>query len=125
MASLTRQSLKPLLGSGRTAWKRSVQKTSQAMAEHLGGADFISEPEAIVIRRIAVFEAEMQIMEEKINQNRQQNLPMDEKFLDLYSRLANAQRRFLETVGMKRTPKDVTPTLSEYIEATAVVKESE
>jgi hypothetical protein len=94
------------------------------MAEHLGGADFISEPEAIVIRRIAVFEAEMQIMEEKINQNRQQNLPMDEKFLDLYSRLANAQRRFLETVGMKRTPKDVTPTLSEYVDATKTEPEA-
>jgi hypothetical protein len=45
---------------------------------------------------------------------------MDEKFLDLYSRLANAQRRFLESVGMKRIPRDVTPSLSEYVEATAV-----
>jgi hypothetical protein len=120
MASLTRRSLKPLLGSGMTAWKRSVRRTSQAMADHLGGADFISEPESLVIRRIAVFEAEMNLMEEKIAQDRQQNIQVDEKFIDLYSRLANAQRRFLESVGMKRVPRDVTPSLSEYVEATKV-----
>jgi hypothetical protein len=118
MAQLDRRSLKPLLGSGRTAWKRSVAQTSRAMTEHLGGADLISEPESLVIRRISVFEAEMRIMEEKINFDRQRGVPMDEKFIDLYSRLANAQRRLLETVGMKRVPRDVTPSLSEYVEAT-------
>ena len=66
----------------------------------------------------------MRLMEEKIAQDRQQNLPMDEKFLDLYSRLANAQRRFLETVGMKRVPKDITPSLSEYVEATKTEPEA-
>jgi hypothetical protein len=120
MAPLSRKSLKPLLGIGMTSWKRSVRKTSQNMAEHLGGADFISEPESLVIRRIAVFEAEMNLMEEKIAQDRHQGVPMDEKFLDLYSRLANAQRRFLESVGMKRVPRDVTPSLEEYVQATAV-----
>jgi hypothetical protein len=31
--------------------------------------------------------------------------------------LSNAQRRLLETVGLRRRPRDVTPTLREYLEA--------
>ncbi len=30
--------------------------------------------------------------------------------LDLYQRLANSLRRILETLGLDRAPKDVTPT---------------
>ena len=35
--------------------------------------------------------------------------------LDLYQRTANSLRRLLESVGLKRVPKDVTPSLAEYL----------
>jgi hypothetical protein len=99
--------------SGRTTWNRQVRATSDAMVEHLGGD--VTEPEKMVIRRIAVFEAEMQLMELQIAKDRHTGVEPSEKFIDLYSRLTNAQRRLLESVGMKRVPRDVTPTLSEYL----------
>ena len=33
----------------------------------------------------------------------------------LYQRTANSARRLLEAVGLKRQPRDVTPTLDEYL----------
>jgi hypothetical protein len=113
-----RRSIKTPGANGMTSWNRSVRDVHGAMAQHLGGEDMITTPETLLIRRIAVFEAEMRLMEAKIASDRQAKRDPDEKYVDLYSRLVNAQRRLLETVGMKRVPKDVTPTLSEYIQAT-------
>jgi hypothetical protein len=101
--------------NGMTAWNRTVREVHSAMATHLGGEDMITTPEIMLIRRIAVFEAEMRLMEAKIAVDRQRKQDPDEKYIDLYSRLVNAQRRLLESVGMKRVPKDVTPSLQEYL----------
>ena len=103
--------------SGQSAWNRAVRNTSTAMVEHLGGD--VTEPEKMLIRRIAVFESEMRLMELQIAKDRHSGIEPSEKFIDLYSRLANAQRRFLEAAGLKRVPKDVTPSLEEYVQATA------
>jgi len=86
------------------------------MAAHLGGEDMITTPEVLLIRRISVFEAELRLMEEQIALDRQRKVEPSEKFIDLYSRIVNSQRRLLETVGMKRIPRDVTPTLTEYLQ---------
>ena len=96
-----------------------MRRVHGAMAAHLGGEDMITEPEKMLIRRIAVFEAEMNLMEAKIASERQAKRDPDEKFIDLYSRLVNAQRRLLETVGMKRVPRTIVPSLEEYVELTA------
>jgi hypothetical protein len=109
--------------SGQSAWNRSVRNTSAAMAQHLGGD--LTEPEKMLVRRVAVFEAEMQLMELNIARSRFEKREPEEKYIDLYSRLVNAQRRLLETVGMKRVAKDITPSLSEYIRNTATLNEEE
>jgi len=33
----------------------------------------------------------------------------------LYCTLANAQKRLLESVGLRRVPRDVTPSLTDYL----------
>jgi hypothetical protein len=103
--------------SGQSAWNRSVRNTSAAMVEHLGGD--ATEPERMLVRRVAVFEAELKLMELNIAKQRFEGIEPNEKYIDLYSRIVNSQRRLLETVGMKRVAKDITPSLSEYIRATA------
>jgi hypothetical protein len=103
--------------SGQSAWNRSVRNTSAAMVEHLGGD--VTEPEKMLIRRIAVFESELKLMELAIARQRFEGVEPDERYIDLYSRITNSQRRLLESVGMKRVPKDVTPSISEYIRASA------
>ena len=102
-----------------TSWNRMVREVHGAMAQHLGGEDMITTPETLLIRRIAVFEAEMRLMEAKIASDRQAKHDPDEKYVDLYSRLVNAQRRLLESVGMKRVPRTIVPSLEEYVELTA------
>jgi hypothetical protein len=105
--------------NGMTSWNRTVREVHGAMAQHLGGEDMITTPETLLIRRIAVFEAEMRLMEAKIAGDRQAKHDPDEKYVDLYSRLVNAQRRLLESVGMKRVPRTIVPSLEEYVELTA------
>jgi hypothetical protein len=104
---------------GMTAWSRVVRDIHGAMEQHLGGEDLVSTPETLLIRRIAVFEAEMRLMENKIAADRAAKRDPDEKYVDLYSRLVNAQRRLLESVGMKRVPRTIVPSLEEYVELTA------
>jgi hypothetical protein len=105
--------IKTAVAPGMTSWNRVVRKISGEMVQHLGGD--VSEPEKMLIRRISVIEAELAHMEQKIAADRHRGVEPDERYLDLYSRLANGQRRFLEAAGLKRVPKDVTPTLSEYL----------
>jgi hypothetical protein len=38
-----------------------------------------------------------------------------ERDLDLYIRGSGSLRRLLETLGIKRVPRDVTPTLDQYL----------
>ena len=114
-----RQRGKVYSSNGQTSWNRTVREVHGAMAAHLGGEDMITEPEKMLIRRIAVFESEMRLMEAKIASERQAHRDPDEKFIDLYSRLVNAQRRLLESVGMKRVPRTIVPLLEEYVELTA------
>jgi hypothetical protein len=122
MSVLTkRKPIKTPGANGQTSWNRTVRTVHGAMASHLGGEDMITTPETMLIRRIAVFEAEMRLMEAKIASDRQSKKDPDEKYIDLYSRLVNAQRRLLESVGMKRVPRTVVPTLEEYIDAEPVV----
>ena len=36
--------------------------------------------------------------------------------LDLYQRMTNTLRRLLEALGIQRRPRDVTPTLNQYLD---------
>jgi hypothetical protein len=122
MSTLTKRPPKMIGSNGQSSWNRAVRDVTNAMAAHLGGVDMITTPEEMLIRRIAVFEAEMRLMEAKIAADRQRKVDPDEKYIDLYSRLVNAQRRLLESVGMKRVPRTVVPTLEEYIDAEPVAE---
>ena len=35
--------------------------------------------------------------------------------IDLYQRTANSLRRLLESIGLKRVPRDVTPSVADYV----------
>ena len=104
--------------NGNSSWNRVLRDVHAAMASHLGGLDMITKAEEMLIRRIAVFEAEMREMEMKIAADRKAKTSPDEKFIDLYSRLANSQHRLLKEIGMKRIPRTVVPTLNEYLDLT-------
>jgi hypothetical protein len=82
----------------------------------LGGDSNVSEGERAIIRRAATLIVELERME----RNFALAEGADILTLEVYQRAANSMRRLLEAVGLQRRSRDVTPSLSEYLEASHV-----
>jgi hypothetical protein len=96
---------------GRSAWMRRFRDLFEAHVADLGGDDQISEAERSIARRAAVLATECERMEAGFATVGAAT--PDE--LDLYGRTANSLRRLLESTGLQRRPRDVTPDLSTYL----------
>lgn len=100
---------------GRSAW---VRRCKELIADHvndLGGIDIVSAAERSLIRRAAVLAVELERYERKFALAGEAS-PED---LDIYARVAGNLRRLLESVGLQRRPREVTPTLLEYLNSEA------
>ncbi|MEY9671487.1 hypothetical protein ABIE93_001421 [Bradyrhizobium elkanii] len=69
-----------------------------------------SEAELAIVRRAATLIVQLEQMEAKFAVE-----DASPTALETYQRLANSMRRLLESVGLKRRPRDVTPNLHEYL----------
>jgi hypothetical protein len=85
-----------------------------------GGEDVVSAAEHSIIRRIATISVELELLERKFALKGKGASPED---LDLYFRGANSLRRLLESVGLKRVARDVTPLLQDYLARRAVAED--
>ena len=86
------------------------------MALHLsdlGGEAAVSAAERSLVRRIATLTVELERMEERFAGDGE----ADPAALDLYSRTSGNLRRLLESLGLQRRARDVTPDLRDYIDA--------
>ena len=90
----------------RSTWARLLRDVVSAMFAHLGGEDLASEPQRMLVRRVACFEAELCHLEFAFAQARAEGRVPDAADLDLYSRMTSAQRRLLEACGLERRPRD-------------------
>jgi hypothetical protein len=88
------------------------------MVAHLGG-DIATEPQRMISRHVAVLDTEARYLADKIGTIRNAGGEPPEKTIDLYTRIANGQRRLLEALGMNRTPRNLNPSLGEIIEHAA------
>jgi hypothetical protein len=79
----------------------------------IGGEANASAAEASIIRRASVLTVELERLEVKFALAGAAS-PDD---LEVYQRCANSLRRLLEAIGLRRRPKNVTPRLSEYLNA--------
>jgi hypothetical protein len=105
---------------GRSAW---IRRCKDLIAEHLvdfGGEDNASAAERSIIRRACVLTVELEQLEAKFASAGQSST----EDLDLYQRTAGGLRRLLEAIGIQRRPRDVTPTLTEYLTSTSDVEPS-
>jgi hypothetical protein len=98
----------------RSTWVRLLRDVISAMYAHLGGEDLASEPQRMLVRRVACFEAELCHLEFAFAQARAEGRAPEAADLDLYSRMTSAQRRLLEACGLDRRPRDITPDPLEY-----------
>jgi hypothetical protein len=109
------------LTDGRSAWARLQKETFLRLVQHCGGPDAISETQRLDARRVSTLEAELCYMEDAFCAIRAAGNVPDPASVDLYGRLADRQRRLSDPLGWSRTPRDVTPSISnitsEYIDA--------
>jgi hypothetical protein len=97
------------LSDGRSATARRFKDLVFDIAADLGGVANLSTAEMQLIRRASMLSAECE---------RQEALAVREDVefdCDGYVVKTNALRRVLEAIGLKRAPRDVTPTLSSYL----------
>jgi hypothetical protein len=97
---------------GRSAW---VRRCKDIIASHLSDVPDASAAERSIIRRAAVLTVELERLEAQFALAG----AADPETLDLYARTAGNLRRLLESVGLQRRTKDITPTLAQYLEQEA------
>lgn len=96
---------------GRTLWVRRFRDLIALHTADLGGEDMMSEAERALVRRSATIIIQLERMEFKFATG---NDPSSNE-LETYQRLSNTLRRLLQTVGLERRQRDVTPSLQEYL----------
>ena len=101
---------------GRSAWARRMRDLMELHLDDLGGAENTSEAERSIVRRVAVIETELEYQEAQFAELRQAGKDPSERMLDLYSRLASSLRRLLESIGIERRARDITPSVADWIE---------
>ena len=100
---------------GRSYWVRRVRDLVALHISDLGGEANCSEAEKSIVRRAAVLTIEMERLERHFALADPGQICHAE--LDLYCRLANSVRRLLDMAGLERRPRDVTPTIDQYLDA--------
>jgi hypothetical protein len=97
---------------GRTADARRYRDLAVSLADDLGGAANLTEAQRALVRQAAA----MIVQSERL-----QSAVLRGELVDIeqLTRLANAATRILSRLGIKRERRDTTPSLHEYLAATA------
>jgi hypothetical protein len=87
-----------------------MRRYRDLIADHvadLGGEDNLSTAELALVRRASMMILQTEMMEQRWQENNGEASP---KQIETYQRTVNTLRRVLETLGLQRRQKDVTPT---------------
>jgi hypothetical protein len=95
---------------GRTAYARRFRDLLVLHTNDLG--DDPSEAERAIIRRAVTLIITLEHMELRFAANADGVTPAQ---IDCYQRAASTMRRLLESIGLKRRQRDVTPDLASYL----------
>jgi hypothetical protein len=104
----------------RSSWMRRLRDLVSLHVADLGGSELVSESELRLVRRAAMLTIQTELLDAKFASEGGQASQND---LECYQRVTNTLRRCLETLGLSRRSKDVTPTLEQYIRAKALQEE--
>ena len=97
---------------GRSREARRFRDVLGEIVSDLGGADHLSEGQRQLARRCAMLAVEC----EKIEALGVAGEAID---LDCYGQLTDRLGRAFQRLGLKRVPRDVTPTLAKYLQRNA------
>ncbi len=102
---------KLLLADGRSMWSKRFREICAAHCQDLGGFEHLSQAELAIIKRAATLQVELEAKEAALADG------IGKIDLAEFAQVSNGMRRLLETVGIKRVPRDVTPTLRDLMQA--------
>jgi hypothetical protein len=95
-------------GDGNSAWSRRYRDLILGHINDLGGEAALSQSQISLIRRASAIELELEQMEGRLSEGGTVDI---EKF----SRAASHLRRLLESLGLERRARDITPSLQQYL----------
>jgi hypothetical protein len=95
---------------GRTLWARRARDLLAVHTADLGGDQNISEAERALLRRAIVLIIELEQLEVKFASEGSKGYQIDR-----YQRVSNTLRRLLESLGLQRRSRDITPSVAEYV----------
>jgi hypothetical protein len=95
-------------GDGRGAWTKRWKDIVELHIADAGGRDNMTEAMLSLCRRAATLEIQLEQLECCMSQG-------DDVDIEIYGRIASHLRRILETLGVERKSKDVTPDLRSYL----------
>ena len=94
-------------GQDNSAWARRYRDLIANHCSDMGGRAMLSEAQVSLVRRASALELELEQMEGRLSQG-------EDVDLDKFGRAASHLRRLLETLGIGRKARDVTPSLEAY-----------
>jgi hypothetical protein len=95
-------------GDGNSAWSRRYRDLIVGHVSDMGGRDMLSEAQLSLIKRASTLELELEQAEGRLSKGEQIDL-------DSYGRAASHLRRILESLGLQRRSRDVTPSLADIL----------
>jgi hypothetical protein len=97
---------------GRTMWARRLRDLTAMLVADQGGDDVISAARMAIVRRAAIIQIELELRELRFADEEPSYLQLEQ-----YSRISGNLRRMLESLGLERRAKDVTPpSVDAYLE---------
>ena len=97
---------------GRSAIARRARDIFDAICDDLGGHDILSEAQTQLCRRAALISIQCEQMESR-------SAGGNAIDLDVYGKLTDRLGRCLQRIGVKRVPKNITPSVTKYLEGLA------
>jgi hypothetical protein len=94
---------------GRSAIARRTRDIFDAICRDLGGHDVLSEGQMQLVRRASLISIKCEELEARAVQGESIDL-------DLFGQMTDRLGRCLQRLGIRRVPKNITPTVSEYLE---------
>jgi len=107
----------------RSAWMRRLRDLMRAHESDLGGYDTLSEGQKALVRRIAMIEVQLEMLEHHFAENNGSAGRLD---LEVYQRCSNSMRRLLESLDLNegRKARDINEYDPQVAQDVARLRES-
>jgi hypothetical protein len=101
-----------LMADGRSPWARRFRDIVALHCADLGGYQNLSQAQMAIIRRCATLQIELESQEARLASGDTKGFSLTE-----FAQVSNGLRRMLETIGLSRVARDVTPSLTDLVMA--------